>query len=315
MSELVLGADIGGTKTFFALVETQSGQSPRIVQMFRYANDDFPLFADLLRRLLRDHPSANLVRRACFGIAGPQERGCVNMTNRDWVVDAAEASVVLNGAPVRLANDFEVAAYGIDLLKPADLLVLQAGQIVHAAPQVVIGPGTGLGIAYRIWTGERYQILPGEGGHMGFAPNDPQQAALWQAIFAVEGRVSAERVVSGAGLAHIYEFISTSVVEPAEVSRRALDLNEPQALQALDIFAACLGSVAGDHALNALAYGGVFLAGGIAPRLRDYLQASGLLAAFNKKGRHTKLAQRMPVHLVLNEHLGLLGASLLAARA
>ena len=315
MSELVLGADIGGTKTFFALVETQSGQSPRIVQTLRYANDDFPLFADLLRRLLLEHPLANSIRRACFGIAGPQQGGCVKMTNRAWIVDAAEASAVLNGAPVRLANDFEVAAYGIDLLSPADLQVLQAGQRVHGAPQVVIGPGTGLGIAYRVWTGERYQILPGEGGHMGFAPDDPQQASLWQAIFAAEGRVSAERVVSGAGLARIYEFISGAVVEPPEVSRRALDLKEAQAMQALNMFAACLGSVAGDHALNVLAHGGVFLAGGIAPRLRDYLQASGLLAAFNKKGRHSKLAQRMPVHLVLNEHLGLLGASLLAARA
>lgn len=314
MSELVLGADIGGTKTFFALVETQSGQSPRIARMLRYANDDFPKFADLLRRLLLDHPEANAITHACFGIAGPQQDGRVKMTNRAWVVDAAEASVVLNGAPVRLANDFEVAAYGIDLLKPADLQVLQAGQVVRAAPQVLIGPGTGLGVAYRIWTGERYQVIPGEGGHMGFAPGDPQQAALWQAIFAAEGRVSAERVVSGAGLARIYEFIGASVVEPAEVSRRALDLKEPQAMQALNMFAACLGSVAGDHALNVLAYGGVFLAGGIAARLRDYLQASGLLVAFNEKGRHTKLAQRMPVHLVLNEHLGLLGASLLAAR-
>ncbi|HKO88920.1 MAG TPA: glucokinase [Burkholderiales bacterium] len=313
MRELVLGGDIGGTRSRLAIAEVESGM-PRSRRVHIYANDDFSDFNSLLRRFLQEEPMGLSVVRVCLGLAGPQEGGAVQLTNRDWTIRTAEVESLFPHAKVQLVNDFETAAYGIDLLASDDLLTLQAGQPMAQAPQLVIGAGTGLGVAYRLWIGNSYRVLAGEGGHASFAPIDEQQLKIWRAIYDAEGRVSDEMLISGAGIARIFSILSRERISPPEVSRRAMEKNDPTAKQTLEIFARCYGAVAGDHALAILARGGVFMAGGVAPRIHEFLQASRLLEAFNAKGHHTPVAQRMPVHVVLNEQLGLLGATLLAAR-
>lgn len=185
----------------------------------------------------------------------------------------------------------------------------------------MIGAGTGLGVAYRVANGAGYRIVAGEGGHAGFAPADAEQAALLLFLQAEFGRVSAEHVVSGVGLEHIYAYlcrkviVGTDAVDAAEISRRALEDAEPLALHALDLFIACYGAVAGDHALAVRADGGVYVAGGIAAKILPRLAAGGFLAAFNAKGTQAALMRACPVHVVLTHRLGLLGAACAAQRA
>ncbi len=314
MSDIVLAADIGGTKTYIALAEP-CGSGLRMLLVERYLNDDFRGFDTMLHRFISEQAPNRTIAYAACGAAGPRKGEQIWLTNRPWLIDGAALSAALSGAPVLLLNDFEATAHGVELLEADDLRTLQHGEAVRGAPQVVIGAGTGLGIAYRIWSGERYRMVGGEGGHMGFTPIDLRQLELWRSLYERQDRVSTEHVVSGAGLSRIYAFLGGAHdTDPAVVSALAFERGDELALQALDIFASCFGAAAGDHALAVLAYGGVFLAGGIAPKVLQPKQASQLLAAFNSKGGHSEIAARIPVHVVLNEQVGLLGAALAAVR-
>ena len=313
MNEYVVGADVGGTKTLMALAVVEA-QGPRVLRTARYENDDFADFYAVCRRFVAQEAAGLRIARVCAGVAGPHESDSVRLTNRDWVIALAKVAECFSGATVRLANDFEAAATGIDSLAADDILTLQTGEAVARAPQVVIGAGTGLGVAYRIWAEDRYRIVPGEGGHAGFAPLDARLAQIWQSVHAAEGRVSNEMLVSGAGIARIYAVLSGRVVDPAEVSQLAASGEDPLAQESLLLFARCYGAVAGDHALGVLARGGVFLVGGVTRKTVDFLRASDLLEAFNAKGAHAPLMRRMPLHLVLNESIGLRGAVWAAAR-
>lgn len=312
MSDIVLAADIGGTKSYLALAE-RADPAMRLLCVERYSNDDFSDFGAILRRFLEEQAPGRVISRAAMGVAGPRDGNRVWLTNRPWLIDATALSGMLSGAPVRLLNDFEATAYGVEVLGDEDLLTLQRGEPIARAPQVVIGAGTGLGIAYRVWEGARYRVVSSEGGHMGFTPIDLRQLELWRSIYERQGRVSSEHVVSGAGIARIYGFLGgLADVDPALISRRAFEEEDAVAIEALEIFASCFGAVAGDHALAMLAYGGVYLAGGIAPKVLQPQQASHLLTAFNSKGGHSGIVERIPVHVVLNEQVALLGAALAA---
>jgi len=314
MRNAVLAADIGGTKTYVALAEPQD-EGVRMLHVERYANDEYGDFDAILRRFVAEHAAGREIRYAAFGVAGPREGERVRLTNRPWLIDAAVCSAILDGAPVRLMNDFEATAYGVEVLGEPDVLTLQRGEFRPRAPQVVLGAGTGLGVAYRLWEGGCYRVVPSEGGHAGFAPADLRQLELWRYLHERLGRVEAEHVVSGAGIARIYAFLGGSPdIPPAEVSALALEHEDSVALEALEIFASCFGAVAGDHALAVLAYGGVFLAGGIAPKGLKPRQASRLLTAFNSKGSFSGIVERIPIHVVLNEQVALLGAALAAVR-
>jgi glucokinase len=305
---LVLCGDIGGTKTLLAIAALD-GDRLDVVFERRYADRDFAAFADLVRTF---HGEARAsVAGACLGVAGPIEGRRVAVTNFPWEIDAGTLEAIL-GAPVALANDFVAAAHGIDVLGPDELATLQAGEPEPRAPQLVIGAGTGLGVAYRIWQGDRYAVVGGEGGHAGFAPADERQASLWRALHAGLGRVRVEHVVSGPGLVRIHDFIRAGRGGPRSPEEIASG-TDPVARAAVDLFLECYGAVAGDHALAILARGGVFLAGGIAPRILPQLAAGPFLTAFNAKGTHASLMARLPVRVVLNERLGLLGAAKLAA--
>jgi len=184
----------------------------------------------------------------------------------------------------------------------------------------LIGAGTGLGVAFLVGRGSELQVISGEGGHVAFAPADEQQEALWRHLRSSLGRVELEHVLSGAGLARIYLhlrsigcFAKSAALgdgDPAAaIARAGIEKGDALALAALDLFIACYGAAAGDYALAALARGGVFVAGGIAPKILARLRAGGFMAAFNAKGKFTEAARACPVHVVTNERLGLLGAA------
>lgn len=302
---MVLAGDIGGTKAFFALLD-----GSRIRFERRYACCDFASFPALVDRFCAD-ARAELgedpqIERASLGVAGPVEDDRAQLTNLPWTVDARDT-----GAPhARLRNDFEVSGYGLDRMQRGDLVSLQPGAPVETAPRLLIGAGTGLGVAIVIGRGRDLRVIPGEAGHAAFAPADETQDALLRHLRASLGRVEVEHVVSGPGLARIYAFLRGAAArEPAAIARAALEQGDALALQALDLFLACYGAAAGDYALGVLARGGVYVSGGIAPRVLPRIRAGGFLAAFNAKGAFAAQARAFPVHVVTNERLGLLGAA------
>jgi glucokinase len=242
------------------------------------------------------------------------------MTNLPWAIDGRTIGAEFGIPGVRVINDFAAAASGVELLQAADLVHLQAGEAVARAPRLVIGAGTGLGVAHLFWAAGAYQVVAGEGGHAGFAPATAGQIELWRELHAQHGRVTVEDVVSGPGLLRIYEFVARGAgaayagLTPAAIVERA-GAGDPVCLRTLDLFIACYGEVAGNLALGVLARGGVYIAGGIAPKIMTRLQAGGFLAAFNAKGVYTDEARKFPVAVVTNERLGLLGCALIADRA
>lgn len=326
---MILAGDIGGTKALLLLATVRQGRLTALLER-RYAVAAFADFSALLARFLdecRAHRGRDArLASACFGAAGPVSDNCIQMTNLPWRLDAGAIAAEFGIARLRLVNDFEAAARGVETLAPGDSAILQTGEPLPQAARVVIGAGTGLGVAYALPQGKHYRILPGEGGHAGFAPADDAQMRLWQALHAQLGRVSVEHVVSGAGLVRIYEFLCAGLAQApaleesvrsegaAAISRHALELGDPLACRALDLFISCYGALAGDHALSVTARGGVYIAGGIARKILSRLAAGGFIAAFNAKGAHAGMNLKIPVQVVTTERLGLLGAALIALR-
>jgi glucokinase len=318
MTRFVVGADVGATKTLLALAECV-GDAVEIVFDARYEDADYAHFDDLVRAFVAE-ARVPAVDAAALGIAGPVTGERVRVTNRDWVIDAREVGARLGTPRVALLNDFAAAARGIDLIGADERIVIQAGEPVAGAPQLVIGAGTGLGVAFRIAGARGYDVIAGEGGHIGFAPADAEQCALHAWLRPSCGRVIAEHVLSGIGLARIDAFLrgepsaSPTLRAPAAVTEAATAGNDPKAKHALDLFLRCYGAVVGDYALAVLARGGVYIAGGIAAKVAPQLAASDFRQAFNAKGPHAALAARFPITVVTNERLGLLGALAAAAR-
>lgn len=327
---MIIAGDIGGTKTLLALFEP-GARAPQVEH--RYDSHAYADFPSLLGRFLDDARAAigarPKVTRACFGIAGPVVGEHVKVTNLPWEIDARALERVFDIPRVRLLNDFAAAAHGVEAIGEGDLVTVQAGEPVASAPRVVLGAGTGLGVAYMVADGDGYRVIAGEGGHAAFAPADDEQVDLWRHVHAGTSRVVLEHVLSGSGLARIYEFLRAARRHPesalvareiadgdsaAAISRNAIERNDPLASAALDLFVSIYGAAAGDHALNVVARGGVFIAGGIAPKILTRIAAGGFLAAFTAKADFAALARQMPVHVVTNEKLGLIGAAHCAAR-
>lgn len=325
MAETVLAADVGGTKTLVALADVDaSGVALRAVQ--RFESSRFESLEAIVRAFHGSHPVTGL--KSAFGVAGPVRDGRSAITNLPWVLETEALARGLALGPTALLNDFEAAALGLETLGPGQCVTLQAGCEDRGRPRVLLGAGTGLGVAQLVPEGGAWRVLPGEGGHTDFAPRDEAQMRLWQRLRARYGRVSVERVVSGAGLVAAYESLSEDAppkvaprvdvladVDPAAaISAAALAGGDPIALAALDLFLDAYGAEAGNLGLRALAMGGVFVAGGIAPKVLDRLAGGGFLAAFRDKGRMRALAETVPLHVVTETRLGLYGAALAAAR-
>ncbi len=327
---LYLAGDLGATHARLGLASVSDGKVV-VHRAVRWPAADFRQFGDAVERFLAERPLADTrIRRACFGVAGPIERGRAHLTNRDWDIDAAGIEAEHVHAPVMLVNDLAAAAAGIDALDPRDLVALQDGRAEPQGTRLIIGAGTGLGIAHAVWHDTGHRVLPSEGGHAGFAPQTPRQWLLAEALRASLGRVEAEHVVSGAGLERIYDALrsaGTHAETPAlrdalargagagAIGTAGLEGGDSLAAAALDLFVECYGSVAGDHALTSLARGGVFVVGGIATRILPKLVAGTFLRAFNDKGAFGALTETFPVAVVNNDRLGLLGAARLAAGA
>jgi glucokinase len=272
---------------------------------------------------------------ACLGIAGPIENNRCVATNLPWIVDGRALATRLGIPRVTLVNDFSAAALGVTVVGPEALVPLGDGTSLPHGPIAVLGAGTGLGQAYLLWseTAGRYEVVPSEGGHADFAPRTPLEAGLMMYLSAKYGRVSCERVLSGNGLVDIFSFLAIepacrSLIKPettavlampgghdaaAEISKRGLEGSDPVCEMALALFCSVMGAVAGNLALGVLATGGVFVAGGIAPRILGYLQKGGFREAFERKGRLHTLVERLPVFVVTHPQPGLLGAATIAA--
>ena len=306
---MLLGGDLGGTKTLLALAEAD-GDGIRIVRQQRYASANYASFDALLADFLADRPP---VTAACFGVAGPTDGHSAQLTYLPWRLDADELGRRFAIPRVTLANDFAAAARGLPLVAPEHVVTLHAGQPVAHAPRVILGAGTGLGVAGLVWQTDRYHVIAGEGGHLGFAPQTAEQGELWRQLLAANGRVTTEDIVSGPGRERIYAFFGGRPWTAAEIGAAALAASDPLATAAVRLWQECYGAFAGDLALHWLARGGVYLAGGMAAKLLAGRDCSPLLDAFLAKREHRHLAEEMPLHLVTDEALGLLGSLALAA--
>lgn len=306
---MILGGDLGGTKTLLALAEIDGGRW-RIVRQQRYASREFPSFDDLLGEFLRDAPP---IRRACFGLAGPTDGQSAKLTYLPWQLSASALQTRFKLAKVTLINDFAAAANGLDWMNDDEVLSLHAGRPIARAPRVILGAGTGLGVAGLIWQEGAYRVIPGEGGHFGFSPQTPRQAELWRALCERKGRVTVEDIVSGPGLSTIFDHFSGRPQEPEKIAQDALSGRDPLARQALELWLECYGAFAGDLALLWLARGGVYLSGGIAGKLLPQIDATPLLSAYLAKREHAALVADMPLSVLTAEDLGLRGALACAA--
>lgn len=321
---MLLAGDIGGTKTILAIFSSEAGARTPLAQAI-YHSADYESLEAMARVFLASEKLP--VDRASFGVAGPVIEGRATITNLPWVMDEATLRQELGLQWVRLLNDLYSLACAVPILQADDLSTLNAGEKVPGGAIAVIAPGTGLGEAYLTWNGSRYQPHPSEGGHADFAPATPDEVGLVGYLFQRYSHVSYERVCSGIGLPHIYAYLKESgyAPEPAWLAAQlaatgdptpaivnaALRSPEPDplCLGVLNTFVSILGSQAGNLALHVLATGGVYLGGGIPPRILPALQGKRFMEAFANKGRMEQLLARVPVHVILHPQVGLLGAA------
>jgi len=319
---VILAGDVGGTKILLEVGELRSGRwQPAFTR--RYAADEVVSFLDVMKHFLaeweREKPDGASITAGAIGVAGPQEGNLIKMTNRPWSVDGDAIALRCRIPQFRVMNDLAASASGVAALGKDELVTLQPGDALDTAPRVVIGVGTGLGVAYLVPHGGRTKVVPGEAGHVGFAPETPEQAELWRALFTALGRVEVEDVVSGRGLSNIHDFLARrsnagigiehAPKDPAWITENALSGGDSVCVAALDLFAECLGDVAGNHALSVMARGGVFLAGGVIAKIANGFNTPRFRSAFCAKGAFSAHLMRIPVHAVLSEKLPVLGAA------
>lgn len=319
-SPIILAGDVGGTKTAVALFEAASGLV--LVKEAVFPSGEFKSLEAVISRFLRGGPRVRIAA-ACFGVAGPVVDGRCVTTNLPWEVDEAMLAEVIPAQRVRLLNDLEAMGYGVLSLPIHDLAPLQVGR-ERKGNRVLIAAGTGLGEALLVWDGRRHRVIASEGGHTDFAPRNDLEMDLLRFLWKEFGHVSYERVLSGPGLYNLYRFLRDAghASEPqwlrdrmeredpgAVVSEVGLAGEHPLCTAALDLFVSIYGSEAGNLALKALAVGGVFVGGGIAPRIRAKLADGPFLTAFSDKGRYRDLLASIPISLVLNPRAALLGAA------
>jgi glucokinase len=323
---IVLAGDVGGTNARLALVELE-GRSASIVQESWYPSREFAGLTPIVLRFCEE--AARRPDRACFGIACPILEGDCVAPNLPWTINAQVLAAEIGIVRTTIINDFVAVGYGIELLGPSDLVTLQEGSPKPQGPIALIGAGTGLGQGFLVWEGDHYRVLPSEGGHGEYAPRGKLQTSLLQFLSRQFGHVSWERLLSGPGLVNAYEYLLASAVSPeqptvrdemahedpaAVITRHALAGTDCLADRTLDLFCEILGAQAGNLALAVVSTGGVYLAGGIAPRVAERLKSGPFLSAFRDKGRMSELLARIPVHVIMNPNVGLLGAAAVAGR-
>jgi glucokinase len=317
-SSPILAGDIGGTKTALAWVANGSITGSQSYPSQRYAS-----LAEIVREFVATAP-ATRPRAACFGVAGPVVNGVARTTNVPWTIEAGGLAEVLGGVPVTLINDLEAVAYGVGVAGDDAFVTLNPGAPGAAGNRAVIAAGTGLGQAGLYWDGRTHHPFASEGGHSSFAPRDARDAALVQFLSAEHGHVSWERVLSGPGLFNVYRFVRhegrhdeppwladrLAAEHPsAVVTECALNGRSPLCQEAVGLFASLYGAEAGNLALKTLATGGVYIGGGIAPRMLPALTDGTFLRGFASKGRMRPLLEATPVRIIVHPAIALLGAA------
>jgi glucokinase len=322
--EILLAGDIGGTKTSLALFSSDNGPRSPLAQA-TFLSGRYPSLEALVREFLAQVDVS--VDRASFGVAGPVVGGQAEITNLPWILDESQLVDALGFSTVRLLNDLDAVAYAVPILEQDDLHTLNEGQPVVDGALAVIAPGTGLGEAFLTWDGSRYVPHASEGGHADFAPTNSLEVGLLQYLRDRFEHVSYERVCSGRGLSNIYAYLRDSgyAEEPPSLADQLAAAEDPAPIivnaalgegprhelcvATLNTFVSILGAEAGNLALRVVATGGVYLGGGIPPRILPALENGEFTRAFQSKGRLSELMARIPVYVILNPKAALMGAA------
>jgi glucokinase len=332
---MLLAGDLGGTKTNLAIYDPEKGERAPL-QEATFASATFPSLEALVQTFLAQvkYP----VERASIGVAGPVTNGKATVTNLPWTMDQHEMAKTLGLKSVRLLNDLEAIATAVPYLLPEDLQTLTAGEPMRHGNIAVIAPGTGLGEAFLTWEGTRYHTHASEGGHSDFAPTNTSEVTLLRYLLDRMDHVSYERVCSGRGLPNIYACLKDAATapEPAWLTKLLAEApdptpvivragqddgtpagEEPSALcrATLKMFISIMGAEAGNLALKVMATGGVYVGGGIPPRILPMLRNDGFMVSFKRKGRFADLLNRVPVHVILNPKIALIGAAVHGLKA
>jgi glucokinase len=341
---LVLAGDVGGTKTLLRLADTAVSNSTRSpLKLFEasYPSHNYKHLTAIVREFLAAAQTRlgylPQPQTACFGIAGPVVDRTSELTNLGWSLHSDRLATALEIGQVVLINDFAAVGYGIEGLSSNDLCTLQPGRPQPHASIALIGAGTGLGEGFLTWSGNGYKVYSSEGGHADFAPRDRLEADLLQYLWRRHEHVSIERVVSGQGIVSIYQFLRDSkfatdtigldqivrdweqdkgkVNPAAAISQAGLEKRDRLAIQTMLMFVQAYGAEAGNLALKLLPYGGLYVAGGVVAKILPLIQQGEFITAFQQKGRMQNILADIPLHIILNPDVGLIGSTLYAARA
>ncbi len=322
---MLLAGDIGGTKTVLALFDAQAGASlidrhPVLERTF--PSQQYHSLELIVEEFLQECP--HHVTAGTFGVAGPVVAGRAQVTNLPWVIEA-ESMAARFGFGVHLLNDLEALSTAVPFLEKTDLVTLNVGEGVEHGAIGVIAPGTGLGEGFLVWLGTRYESYPSEGGHCAFGPTTPLQLEMLNYWLPRMGHVSYERLCSGLGIPNIYSFLRQTgryeepqwlrdaLAEAADLTpviiRTAVASEADICVATLELFMEILGDQAGNLALTVLATGGIYLGGGIPPRILPQLQKGPFMSFFQDKGRFTEMMSRIPVHVIYNPKAALYGSA------
>jgi len=320
---MIIAGDIGGTKTNVALFHTNGSEVGPVVRQQTFRSGAYDSLEAILKEFING--TELKISGACFGIAAPVIAGSAKTPNLNWTVSAESLAEVLKIPSVGLINDLEATAHGIGTLSDSQLLTLNPGDSTRGGHRALIAAGTGLGMASIFYRDGQYILMPSEGGHCDFAPHTPTEADLWRYLGEkFGGHVSCERVLSGPGLFNVYCFLRDTgrAEEPAwlaeeiksgdktaVVSSAALSSRCELAMKALDMFVASYGAMAGNLALLLMATGGLYVGGGIAPKIREKLKDGTFMKAFTDKGRLSSLVASIPVRVILDDKTALFGAA------
>ena len=318
---LIVAGDVGATKTSLGLFAVK-GDRPALLKMETFSSRAASGLEELVERMLDGRPDS--VAAACFGIAGPVHNGCAVTTNLSWRVSESSLKKRFGWKRVRLINDLEATAMAIPYLKGNQFRKINGAAVRFGEPIAVIAPGTGLGQAFLIRHRGEYLPLPSEGGHADFAPTDDLEIDLWRYLKDRFGHASVERILSGAGLLNLYRGLlavggfkesagareaMARVEPPSVITELALQDADPLCRAVVERFCKILGSVAGNLALNGCATGGVFLGGGIPPKILPFLESGPFMAAFTAKGRFSEFTASIAVRVILDDKAAVMGAA------
>jgi len=318
---MILAGDIGGTKTNLGLfIQGKRRPLPKVIETF--SSQNAPDLEHIIRQFLEIHPAS--VIHACFGVAGPVVDGKSKTTNLPWNISEDQIKKQFHFQHVRLVNDLTATAMAIPLLDRDEFFPLNQADSIKDQNLALIAPGTGLGKAILIYQNGRYLPVPSEGGHADFAPNSETETELWRYLHQRYGHVSIERVVSGSGLVNIYAWLKDSgrlnepdwlrqklkEMDPAKtITEAALANKDGGCVKALNMFVSIFGAVAGNLALTGITTSGVYLGGGIPPKILSKFKEDIFMEAFTNKGRFKGLLEKIPVKVILNDKAALIGAA------